>query len=86
MKIKSGLSLNKVGKRYIVTDDSKELFNGMIKLNKSGAFIFELLQNDISEENAVNQITEKYDVDKNTAEIDFAEFVKVFETLGLIAK
>lgn len=86
MKIKSGLSLNKVGKRYIVTDDSKELFNGMIKLNKSGAFIFELLQNDISEENAVNKITEKYDVDKNTAEIDFAEFVKVFETLGLIAK
>lgn len=86
MKIKNGLTLNALGDSFVVTAESPEVFRGMIKLNKSGTFIFELLQKEISVKEAVEKITEKYDVDEQTAENDFLELIRLFESSSLLEK
>lgn len=86
MKIKEGLSLNEMGDEFVVVADNSELFRGMIKLNKSGAYVFELLKNEISAEDVVSAIVEKYDVDAKTAEKDFHEYLKAFERAELLEK
>ena len=52
MKIKDGFILRKVGIQYVVaaTGKASEGFNGMMRLNETGAFAFRLLQEGISEE------------------------------------
>ena len=46
MKIKDGFILRKVGIQYVVaaTGKASEGFNGMMRLNETGAFAFRLLQ------------------------------------------
>lgn len=45
MKIKDGFILRKVGIQYVVaaTGKASEGFNGMMRLNETGAFAFRLL-------------------------------------------
>ena len=52
MKIKNGFILRKVGRQYVVaaTGEASKNFNGMIRLDESGAFAFELLRNEITEQ------------------------------------
>ena len=58
MKIKEGFILRKVGIQYVVaaTGKASESFNGMMRLNESGAFAFRLLQAGISAEALVQRI------------------------------
>ena len=57
MKIKDGFILRKVGIQYVVaaTGKASEGFNGMMRLNETGAFAFRLLQEGISEEALVRR-------------------------------
>ena len=48
-----------------------EKVRGVVKLNKNGAIIFKLLEDDTSEEMIINTIGEKYDNEKK----DIAEMV-----------
>ena len=52
MKIKEGFILRKVGIQFVVaaTGKASEHFNGMMRLNESGAFAFRLMQQGITEE------------------------------------
>lgn len=84
MKIKEGLSISAMGDNFVVVADDERIFPGMIKLNKSGAFVFELLQKQLSENEIITEIVKKYDVEKKDAERDFYEYMKAFENAGLV--
>lgn len=84
MKIKEGLSLNAMGDNFVVVADDAEVFGGMIKLNKSGAFVFEMLLENKSAEETIKAIVDRYEVDRECAEKDFYEFMKAFEAAELI--
>lgn len=62
MKIKNGFILRKVGRQYVVaaTGEASKNFNGMIRLDESGAFAFELLRNEITEQEMLCALKEKY--------------------------
>lgn len=77
MKIKEGFILRKVGIQYVVaaTGKASESFNGMMRLNESGAFAFRLLQEGISEEALVQRIVAEYDVGEETARGDAEKFL-----------
>ena len=77
MKIKEGFILRKVGIQYVVaaTGKASENFNGMMRLNESGAFAFRLLQEGISEEALVQRIVAEYDVGEETARGDAEKFL-----------
>ena len=84
MKIKAGLSLNVMGDEFVVVADDPEVFRGMIKLNKSGAFVFEVIQAGTSKKDIIDKIVKKYDIDEKTASDDLIEYIETFKAAGLI--
>ena len=77
MRIKEGFILRKVGKQYVVaaTGKASKDFNGMIRLNASAAYVFELLKEDMTEEALVAALLKEYDVDEETAKLDVDAFL-----------
>lgn len=77
MKIKQGFILRKVGIQYVVaaTGKASENFNGMMRLNESGAFAFRLLQEGITEDELVGRIVAEYEVSEEAARRDAQAFL-----------
>ena len=77
MKIKDGFILRKVGIQYVVaaTGKASENFNGMLRLNESGAFAFRLLQEGVTEEELVGRIVAEYEVGEEAARADVENFL-----------
>ena len=73
MKLKCTFELVDMGEEIIAVPVGKnaEKVRGVVKLNKNGAIIFKLLEDDTSEEMIINTIGEKYDNEKK----DIAEMV-----------
>ena len=83
MKLKNGLFLSNMGDEFVVTAESPEIFRGIVKLNKSGAFVFEQMQKNLSDSEIVDAICEKYEIDCDTAKDDYNKFLEVFVTAGI---
>ena len=77
MKIKDGFVLRKVAGSYIAVATGEESisFNAMITTNETGAFLWELLKNDTTEEELLKALLAEYDVDEETAKADISEFL-----------
>ncbi|MBO7680223.1 MAG: PqqD family protein [Thermoguttaceae bacterium] len=50
-------------------------FNGMLTVNAVGAFLVEQLQSDVTEDELVERLTARYEVDAETARKDVASFL-----------
>lgn len=78
MKIKDDFILRKVADTYVVLPvNSMTLdFNGIINLNETGAFLFELLQNGATKDELLIRLLEEYDVSKQKASSDIDIFIE----------
>ena len=78
MKIKDDFILRKVADSYVVVPVNKMTldFNGIINLNETGAFLFELLQKGAEREDLIDKMLEEYDVDRAKAEADIDIFIQ----------
>lgn len=78
MKIKDDFILRKVADTYVVVPvNSMTLdFNGIINLNETGAFLFELLQKGATKEELLDKMLEEYDVPQNKASEDIDIFIQ----------
>ncbi|MBQ2093218.1 MAG: PqqD family protein [Ruminococcus sp.] len=78
MKIKEDFILRKVADSYVVVPVNKMTldFNGIINLNETGAFLFELLQKGAERDELVDKMLEEYDVDREKAEADIDVFIQ----------
>ena len=80
MKIKPGYIMKKVGSGFVVVTvgQASRDFNGMIRLNKAGAFLWEQLKQGGTDEAAlVSAMLERYDdLDEATAKADLAQFLE----------
>lgn len=86
MKIKDGFLLRQFGEESIVVavGEGSEDFNKLITLNSVGAFIFEKLGNDITREELIKSVIDRYDIDKETAERDTDAFIGKLKEAGLL--
>ena len=76
MKIKEGFLLRQVAGQTVVLPTGDELdLNMMITLNGTGAFLWELLQEETTEEEMVKALLAEYDVDEARAKTSVAAFV-----------
>lgn len=77
MKIKEGFILRKVGTQYVAaaTGKASENFNGIIRLNESGAFVFRQLQEGATAAELAARLLEEYDVDEAAARQDVDHFL-----------
>ncbi len=86
MKIKNGFLLRKVGEQNIVVaigDESRD-FNGIIRLNDTGRFLWEKLQNETTENGLVSAMLLEYDIDEATARNDTADFIESLKEANLL--
>lgn len=86
MKIKDNFILRKVADSYVVVPVGKLTldFNGIITLNETGAFLFELLQKGADREELIDRLLAEYDVtpERAAADVDvFLEKVKASDVL-----
>ena len=78
MKIKENFLLRKVADSYVVVPVNNLTldFNGIINLNETGAFLFELLQKGADREELVQKMLDEYEVTRDKAENDIDNFIK----------
>lgn len=78
MKIKDGFILRKVAGSFVAVAVGEQAvnFNAMVTTNETGAFLWEKLKNDTTEEELLKAITDEYDVDEETAKADISDFLQ----------
>ena len=66
--------------------ENANLVRGVLKLNKEGKEIIELLQSNISREQIVNTLSEQYTTDKNGLLAYVNETIKAIRDAGLLSE
>lgn len=87
MRIKSGLKLRKVGRQYMIAEQSASRANetNVYTLNATAAYLWERLEGrDFDEDMMGALLCEKYEIDMETATNDAAILIRNWKELGLI--
>jgi hypothetical protein len=87
MKVKEDYLLRNVAGSHIVVPvgEGSLDFSGVITLNEVGAFLWEKLQSDTTEEELLSALLGEYDVDEDTAKADISEFISKLKGADLLA-
>ena len=64
--------------------DTSSSFAGLIRNNKTAAFIVECLKEDITEENIVEAMFEKYDAPKDVLAKDVSDVIEKLRKVGAL--
>ncbi len=86
MKLKNNSILKKIGDTYTIlplSDHSLDL-DIILKVNPVGAFIYECLKEETTEEEVLTKILAKYEVSKEIAQADLDEFLAKLNAKGLL--
>ena len=86
MKIKKGFITKKVAGDIIVIPAEQALvdFKAVITLNETGAFLWELLNEEQTKESLLEKMAQEDDGDKELMLADIEEFLSVLEEKGLL--
>lgn len=86
MKIKDGFMLRTIAENNVVVAVGKATldFSGLITLNSSGAFLWSLMQNDVSIDEMAEKMCELYEVDFETAKSDIDDFISKLKGAGIV--
>ena len=73
------------GKQVVVPlGKAAENFNGMLTLNGTGAYLWQLLEQEQTEDSLVMAFRQRYDVDEETARKDISAFVDKLRSVSAI--
>ncbi len=88
MHIVPGFILREVAGEIIAipSGEAASSLSGLVALNSSGRFLFELLQSEQTEESLLMAMLEAYDIDPDTAQADVQEFLEVFRKSGILVE
>ncbi|SKC39480.1 Uncharacterised protein [Acholeplasma oculi] len=88
MKIHKNYVLKQVADQHVVVPIGSEAvkFQGMISLNKTGAFLFECLMQEQTLESLVHAMLEKFDVEIEKALKDINAFLDILEKHNLLER
>lgn len=76
MKISDGFLLKTVaGKNIVVSVGAEVNFNGMLTLNDTGVFLWNLLKKDTTKEEMLDKMLKEYDVPEGVASSDIDNFL-----------
>lgn len=87
MQLKQGFVLRQIGDTYMVVAIGVQTldFQGMIRLNETGAFLWKrLAETSCAEEELVQALLAEYDVDAETAAQDVSGFVNALREASLL--
>lgn len=86
MKIKDGFLLRTLGDAHVVVPVGQASVDlrGMITLNSTGAFLWEALQSEQTEQTLTAMLLETYDVEDSRAAEDVARFIQLLRQHELL--
>ena len=77
MKQKDGMLMRKVwDDEYVVVPTEGELVNTLLTLNETGAFLWNLLETDRTEEELAQELAKEYGITTEQAREDVGEFAE----------
>ena len=84
MKIKNGFVIRKVGGESVVVPvgEMSKTFHGMINLNETGAFLWNLFTEERTADEAVAALLAEYEVEESIARADIEAFMKTIAENG----
>ena len=86
MKIKEGYVVRKIGTKYYAVSAARAAEGGgMIALNETGAFIWELLKEETDAEAVAKALAAKYEIDMETALRDTEAYIRMLSEVGALA-
>lgn len=86
MKIKNGFILRKFADKIVAvaTDETADYDNTFIKMNSTGEFVWNVMQNDVTYDFIIKSLLDKYDIDEETAKNNLDEFLATIKKAGLL--
>lgn len=86
MKLKYEFIIREVGDRYVAVavGDNAEEFHGIIRMNKSGKIMMELLKNEITETGLLAKLMEQYEGTEEFFKGEIDKFVGGLRNAGVI--
>ncbi len=79
--------LNKIGDETILIPVGSEVIrlNGLLLLNRTAEFIWHKLENEVSQEEIVESIIDKFEVSRQTASEKVNEFLNQLKEKGMVS-
>lgn len=86
MKIKEGFLLREVAGNTVIVPVGEETvdFNGIITINETSKFIWNLLEKGIDKEELLRIFLAEYDVSEDVAKADIADFLQILLDNGIM--
>lgn len=86
MRIKEDLMLRNIQGEWVVIPMGERLleFNGIMKLNESGAFIWEQMKEGKPKEMIKKRMLEEYEVDEKTLDLKLDEFIDTLKEANIL--
>lgn len=84
MKLKDTFITHDIDDTQFLISLGDEKFNKIVRSNSSAAYIVNLLKEEITEEEIVEKMTEKYDAPKDVIAADVADVIKTLSGLDAL--
>lgn len=86
MKLKSGYTTHTVAgeQMMVAVGPAAEAFHGIVRSNKTAAFIINCLKEETTEESITEKLLEEYDIDRDTAAKDVHALIAKIRETGAI--
>lgn len=69
----------------VAVGEATKTFHGMISVNRTGAYIWDLLENETTLDAITEALVARYEIDAETARADAAEFIETLKGVGAVA-
>ena len=88
MKINENFLLRDIAGQKVVlpVGEAAEKFNGMIRLNDTGIYLWTLLEQDTDEDALLSAMLRDYEIDEETARADIHRFVETLRRAGILVE
>ncbi|MBQ7699417.1 MAG: PqqD family protein [Clostridia bacterium] len=84
MKLKEGFVTYEVSGEHFTVPVGDQSFSGLIKSNKTAAFVIEMLKNDTTAEEITKALYEKYDAPEEMIRSDVDSIINKLREIGAI--
>lgn len=84
MKLSEAFITHESAGEHITVTTGSETFNGLVRSNKTAGFIVECLKEDVSQEEIVEKMLEKYDAPREVISKDVKMVLDTLRKIGAI--
>lgn len=84
MKLKNGFITHEMGEQQIMVASGDASFNGLVRSNKTAAFIVDCLKEETTKEEIISAMTAKFDAPKDVIEKDVETILDKLRSIGAL--